>query len=96
MTITAGSITQYQDIEGGETLQSVPWSISEDGQELLSGIQSFPLSAAAEEITAFLTRRLEVYRQDAERYETAQAFQAELDHAAGVAEEVSGITITEN
>lgn len=95
LTITAGTITQYQDIDSGETLQAVPWSVTEEDQELLSGVQSFPLTATADEITAFLARRLQVYQDDAARFEEAQAHQADLDHAAGVAEEMSGISISE-
>lgn len=97
ITITAGEVTQYQDIDSGDTLQNVPWTITEgEGKkavELLSGNQSFPLTASAEEVTEFLTRRLEVYKDDSARYEGAKEHQENLDHAAGVAEEISGVTI---
>lgn len=101
MKIQIEEVSQYQDIEAGETLQSVAWSISEtvEGDEggvvLLTGIQSFPLSATAEDIKSFLVRRLEVYKQDLASHERSQELQENLDNATKVAEEVSGLTIND-
>lgn len=101
MKIEIKEVTQYRDIDADETLQSVQWSISEaqegeeNGMVLLTGIQSFPLTATAEEIKDFLTRRLEVYKQDVLSHERAQGLQDDLDHATKVAEEVGGLTIND-
>lgn len=101
MKIQIQEVTQYQDIEAGETLQSVAWSISEEvegeenGMVLMTGIQSFPLSATAEDIKSFLVRRLEVYKQDVLSHQRAQELQDGLDNATKVAEEVGGLTIND-
>jgi hypothetical protein len=101
MKIQIQEVTQYQDIDAGVTLQSVAWSISEavKGNEseavLLTGIQSFPLSATAEDIKSFLVRRLEVYKQDVASHERSQELQDNLDNATKVAEEVGGLTIND-
>lgn len=101
MKIEVQEVTQYQDIEAEATLQSVAWSISEavegeeDGTVLLTGIQSFPLTATAEDIKSFLVRRLEVYKQDVASHERSQELQDSLDNATKVAEEVDGLTIND-
>lgn len=99
MLITTGKVRTYEDADSGETLQSVPWAITEgegeDAVELLTGIQSFPLSATKEDVSDFLSRRLEVYKADVASHEAASVRQADLEHAAEVAEEISGITITD-
>lgn len=92
MEITTGVVAQYQ-VEG-ETLQSVPWSIKDGATVLQEGSQSFPLSATADEVKAFLTQTLQVYQDDAARHAEASVRQAELDAAAQVASELSNITIT--
>lgn len=101
MKIEIKEVTQYRDIDADETLQSVAWSISEaeEGNEseavLLTGIQSFPLSATAEDIKSFLVRRLEVYKQDVLSHQKAQELQDNLDNATKVAEEVGGLAIND-
>jgi hypothetical protein len=96
MKIQAGQVTQYNNPDDGTLLLAVPWSITnDDGSMLLDGTQSFPFDATGDDIKAFLSQRLTVYKQDVELSEQAAKHQAEIDRANAVAQEISGLVITE-
>lgn len=94
MQIQTLTAKQYTDPDSGNTFQAVPWQIVEDGEVLIEATQSFDLSASADDIRAFLSQTLAVYKEDAARYEANQAQQEALDSAAEVAVEISNISIT--
>lgn len=103
MQITAGTITQYLDIDSGDTFTNVPWVITEphDGSDglppgertVFEGNQSFPLTATKEEVTDFLARTLQVHIDDLARHESSKEFQANLESAANLSAELSGTVI---
>lgn len=96
MKIQAGTAEQYQDIDQGVTLLAVPYTITDDTDTVVQErVQSFPLEATAEDITAFLTQSLQVYKDKVATHEEAKVLQAGLDNAGAVAAAISGITITE-
>lgn len=97
MKIQVGDATQYQDIDQGVTLLAVPYSILDDNDVLLQErVQSFPLTATTEEITDFLNRALQVYKDNVARHEETKTLQEGLDNATSVAATISNITITDN
>ena len=97
MTITSGTVTTYNDIDSGETLQAVPWTIFDtDGVTVLnSATQAFPLTASVDDITAFLTQTMQVYKDDVARQAATAQLQADLDLAAVTATQSSNITIND-
>lgn len=96
MQITAGTVNTYTDHDSQAVLQAVPWSVTDEtGAVVHEGVQAFPLTASVEEIKDFLQQTLDVYKQDAERYEATKELQENLDAANATASEVSGITIND-
>lgn len=96
MKIQAGTAEQYQDIDQGVTLLAVPYTITDDTDTVVQErVQSFPLEATADDIKAFLTQSLQVYKDKVATHEEAKVLQAGLDNAGEVAAAISGITITE-
>lgn len=93
MTIQAGSITQYLDVDSGTTCTNVPWRILDGETMLFEGNQSFPLTTSSEEVTDFLGRTLQVHIDDMVRYEASKAHQENLEKAATLATELSGTVI---
>ncbi|MEK7992896.1 MAG: hypothetical protein AAB403_03730 [Planctomycetota bacterium] len=94
MKLIVGTVDQYLDIDSGQTLLRVPYQIvDENGVQLTERIQSFPLGATLSEVETALQQALQVYRDDVVRYEEAQVFQAQLDSASQVGEDISGLEI---
>lgn len=94
MKISTQTATQYQDIDSGQTLLTVPWEVTdEEGVVVHSGNQSFPLTVTADEVKVFLEQTLQVYQDDLARFEATQDFQAALDNATEVSAEISNLTI---
>lgn len=96
MKITAGTMTQYQDIGAGATLMNLPYEIlNDDGSVASEGNQSFPLTVTEEEVTGFLTTKLAVFKENTARFEATQEHQANLDSASAVADKVSGLSVSD-
>lgn len=96
MKIQVGTAAQYQDIDAGATLLAVPYEIIGDDESVLQErIQSFPLETTQDDITAFLNRSLQVYKDKVATHESAKALQIGLDNSSEVAAEISGITIND-
>lgn len=95
MKITAGYVENYHDIDADEVRMNVPWKITEGKTTLLEGNQSFPLDTDKEDIKAFLTRCLSTFKEDLARHEAAKEHQTNLDHAADVGKDISGVSIND-
>ncbi len=101
ISLKVGKIEQYPDFDSGQTLQRVPYEIIEtsivDGEPeekvLMERHQSFPLTATKDDIIEVLTRSLTVYKENVARYEASKERQANLDHAAQIGEELTGLEI---
>lgn len=99
MKIQSGLVTQERDIAAESDFMNVPWQIihtvegSEEVVTLLEGVQAFPLTTTQEEITDFLKRKLETYKENLALHEGAKELQAGIANATEVSGQVSNITI---
>ena len=89
-----GEVQNYRDAEAHEERMRVPVILTnEAGETVYEHVQSFPLTATAEEIKAHAARVRDVYVEDHERHEASKEHQAHLDAAAETAAALSNLDV---
>ena len=92
-TLTVGTAEHYEDISQKETRLKVPFAISDENGIVYEQIQSFPLSATADEIKESLERALRTYTEDSKRYEEAHTRRVVLEESLKTATEISNLSL---
>jgi hypothetical protein len=93
-SLKVGQAEQYHDIAQDETRLRVPFQILDaEGGVATERVESFPITVTLKEVEETLQRHLTVFAEDTERFEANAQRQADLDHAAEVASQISNITI---
>lgn len=96
MKIIAGKVTTERDIVAEKDFLNVPWTIVEDDGTLVhEGNQAFDLTASAQEVGDFLTRKLATYKENLAIHEGAKELQAALDNGQEVAGQITNLEISE-
>lgn len=95
MKIVTGQAFQERDIAADSTFLAVPWQIMEGETMLLEGSQAFPLTASQEDVEDFLNKKLATYQENVALNAGAETFQAEVDNAQQVTEQISNLSIGE-
>lgn len=95
MKIVTGQAFQDRDIAADSTFLAVPWQIMDGETMVIEGSQSFPLTTTKEEVEDFLNKKLTTYQENVALNAGAEAFQAEVDNAQTVTDQISNLSIGE-